>query len=150
LANSTAVGLINRSGARLRRVRPRAHVFHRSSIGLRCVAPSGRSVAAFGRRRRLPTCLLRHVRCWWFSRRCIDSRPAATPSHRVVASLHTVIAVTSRGRRWLLPRHLPRRGMSPSAHGLRRAAGFFLAHFEHRCRTSTGNLHGPPGRRRSR
>jgi hypothetical protein len=34
LANSTAVGLINRSGTRLRRVRPRARAFHRSSIGL--------------------------------------------------------------------------------------------------------------------
>jgi hypothetical protein len=31
--------------------------------------------------------------------------------------------------------------MSPSAHGLRRAAGFFLAYFEYRRRISTGNLH---------
>jgi hypothetical protein len=34
LANSAAVGLINRSGARLCRVRPRARAFHHSSIGL--------------------------------------------------------------------------------------------------------------------
>jgi hypothetical protein len=32
--------------------------------------------------------------------------------------------------------------MPPFAHGLRRAAWFFLAYFEHRRRISTGNLHG--------
>jgi hypothetical protein len=31
----------------------------------RCVAPLGRSVAAFGPRCRLPTCLLRRVHRWW-------------------------------------------------------------------------------------
>jgi hypothetical protein len=34
LANSATVGLINQSGARLRRVRPRVRAFHRSSIEL--------------------------------------------------------------------------------------------------------------------
>jgi hypothetical protein len=34
LANSVVVSLINRSGARLYRVRLRARAFHRSSIGL--------------------------------------------------------------------------------------------------------------------
>jgi hypothetical protein len=32
--------------------------------------------------------------------------------------------------------------MPPSTHGLRHAAGFFLAYFEYRRRISTGNLHG--------
>jgi hypothetical protein len=41
LANSAAVGLINRSGARLRQVRPRARAYHRSSIGLPLRRPFG-------------------------------------------------------------------------------------------------------------
>jgi hypothetical protein len=41
LANSAAVGLINRSGARLCRVRPRARAFHHSSIGLSLRRPFG-------------------------------------------------------------------------------------------------------------
>jgi hypothetical protein len=41
LANSAAVGLINRSGARLYRVRPRARAFHRSSIELSLCRPFG-------------------------------------------------------------------------------------------------------------
>jgi hypothetical protein len=32
--------------------------------------------------------------------------------------------------------------MPPSTHGLHRTTGFFLAYFEHCCRTSTINLHG--------
>jgi hypothetical protein len=32
--------------------------------------------------------------------------------------------------------------MPPSAHGLRHAAVFFLAYFEHRRRIFIGNLHG--------
>jgi hypothetical protein len=32
--------------------------------------------------------------------------------------------------------------MALSVHGLRHAAGFFLAYFENRRRISTGNLHG--------
>jgi hypothetical protein len=41
LANSATVGLINRSGARLRQVRPRARDYHRSSIGLPLRRPFG-------------------------------------------------------------------------------------------------------------
>jgi hypothetical protein len=41
LANSVAVGLMNRSGARLRQVRPRARAYHRSSIGLPLHRPFG-------------------------------------------------------------------------------------------------------------
>jgi hypothetical protein len=83
--------------------------------------------------------------------RALQPRRPIGPLRRCTrSSLHAVIAVTSRGRRWLPPRHLPRRGLLPSAHGIRRAAGFFLAYFEYRRRISTGNLHGPPGRRRSR
>jgi hypothetical protein len=59
-----------------------------------------------------------------------------------VASLHAVIIVTSPGRRWLPPRQLPRCRIPSSAHGLRHAAGFFLAYFEHRRRISIGYLHG--------
>jgi hypothetical protein len=115
---SAAVGLINRSSARVCQVRHEHAPTTARASGCRCVAPSGRSIAAFGPRCRLPTCLLRHVRCWWFSCCCTNSRPAAAPSHRAVASLHTVIVVTSRGHRWLPPCHLPRHGLSPSAHGL--------------------------------
>jgi hypothetical protein len=41
LANSAAVGLINRSGARLRQVRPQGRAYHRSSIGLPLRRPFG-------------------------------------------------------------------------------------------------------------
>jgi hypothetical protein len=41
LANSAAVGLINRSDARLRQVHPRARAYHRSSIGLPLRRPFG-------------------------------------------------------------------------------------------------------------
>jgi hypothetical protein len=41
LANSAAVGLINRSDACLRQVRPRARAYHRSSIGLPLRRPFG-------------------------------------------------------------------------------------------------------------
>jgi hypothetical protein len=41
LANSAAVGLINRSDARLRQVRPRARAYNRSSIGLPLRRPFG-------------------------------------------------------------------------------------------------------------
>jgi hypothetical protein len=41
LANSAAIGLINRSSARLRQVRPRARAYHRSSIGLPLRCPFG-------------------------------------------------------------------------------------------------------------
>jgi hypothetical protein len=41
LANSAAISLINRSGARLRQVRPRARAYHRSSIGLPLCRPFG-------------------------------------------------------------------------------------------------------------
>jgi hypothetical protein len=41
LANSTAVGLINRFDACLRQVRPRARAYHRSSIGLPLRRPFG-------------------------------------------------------------------------------------------------------------
>jgi hypothetical protein len=41
LANSATVGLINRSGACLRQVRPRARAYHRSSIGLPLRRPFG-------------------------------------------------------------------------------------------------------------
>jgi hypothetical protein len=86
--------------------------------GYRNVATSGCSAATFGPSRRLPTCLSRHVRCWW-SRRCTDSRPTATSPLRGVASLHAVIFVVPAHRRpRLLPRRLPRRGSPTSAHGL--------------------------------
>jgi hypothetical protein len=41
LVNSTAIGLINRSDACLRQVRPRARAYHRSSIGLPLHRPFG-------------------------------------------------------------------------------------------------------------
>jgi hypothetical protein len=41
LANSAAIGLINRSDARLCQVRPRACAYHRSSIGLPLRCPFG-------------------------------------------------------------------------------------------------------------
>jgi hypothetical protein len=41
LANSAAVGPINRSDARLRQVRPRARAYHRLSIGLPLRCPFG-------------------------------------------------------------------------------------------------------------
>jgi hypothetical protein len=53
--------------------------------GGRCVAPSGRSAAAYGPSHRLPMRLPRRIRSWW-SHRCIDSRPAATLPLRGVAS----------------------------------------------------------------
>jgi hypothetical protein len=40
-ANSASVGLINRSDARFRQVRPRARAYHRSSIGLPLRRPFG-------------------------------------------------------------------------------------------------------------
>jgi hypothetical protein len=107
-AYCAAVGLINRFCTRLCQVRPRACATTVRASGCRCVAPLGRSVATFGPRRRLPTCLLWHVRRRWFSHRCTDSRPAAALSHRNVASLHAIIAVTSHGRRRLPPHCRPR------------------------------------------
>jgi hypothetical protein len=83
------VGLINRSGARLRQACPPARAYHRPSIGLslrhpvgpqrRCLYPS-----------RLSTRIHMRVRRSW-SRRCTNSRPIATPPLLGVASLHAVI-----------------------------------------------------------
>jgi hypothetical protein len=56
----------------------RARAYRRPSIGLPLCCPFGRSVAAFRLRHRLPTRLPRRIRRWW-SRRCTDSCPAATP-----------------------------------------------------------------------
>jgi hypothetical protein len=55
------------------------------ALGCRCVAPSGRSAAAYGPSHRLPTRLPRRIRSCW-SRRCIDSCPAAMLPLRGVAS----------------------------------------------------------------
>jgi hypothetical protein len=127
-AYSAAIGLINRSSARLHQVRPRVRAYHCSS-GLPLRRPFGPHRRCLWPRRWLPRCLLSHVRHWWFSHRCTDSRPAAAPSHRAVASLHVVIAITSHGCRrpvvppWSLSHHrvLPRLigALPPHQHGYR-------------------------------
>jgi hypothetical protein len=78
--------------------------------GYRCVAPSGRSAAALGPSRRLPMHLPRHARLLC-SHCCIDSRLAATPPLRGVASLHAVIFAVPAHRRPRRSSHrLPWRG----------------------------------------
>jgi hypothetical protein len=127
-----AVGLINRSGARLRQARPRARVYHRPSIGLLLHRSFG------PQRRRLwskpPASNARRVRCWW-SCRCIYSRP--------VALLPAVIfAIPVHRHPRLQPRRLPRCRSPTSAHGLRQPVGFFLSYIKHHRCTFAGNLHG--------
>jgi hypothetical protein len=75
------------------------------------------------------------------SHHCIDLRPAA-PRPRAAASLHAVTFAIPRALTFQATTVLPhRRGSPPSAHGLRQAAGFFLAYSKYRRHTSTGNLH---------
>jgi hypothetical protein len=71
--------------AHRRQACPRARAYRRPSIGLLLRRPSGRSAAAYGPSRQLPMRLPRRIHSWW-SRRCIDSRPAAMLPLRGVAS----------------------------------------------------------------
>jgi hypothetical protein len=96
-AYCATIGLINRSGARLRQACPRARAYHRSSIGLPLRHPFRLQRHRLGPSR-LPTRIPRHVRRSW-SRRCTDPRPAATPPLLGVASLHAVIFIVPAHRR---------------------------------------------------
>jgi hypothetical protein len=123
-AYRAAVGLINRPRARLRQARPRARAYHRLSIGLPLRRPFG------SQRRRLWFPLLSNDApseartSLVASRRCTDSRPAATPAPQAVASPHAVTFAVPRASTSEATTAPPlRRGSPPFAHGLRHAAG---------------------------
>jgi hypothetical protein len=135
------VGLINRpSRIAIKHVPEHAPTADQAS-GCRCVAPSGRSAAAYGPSRRLQTCLPRRVSSWW-SCRYIGSPPAATLPLRGVASCarssspspHTDVLGYRCAASHGAGRHVRARSSS--------TAGFFLAYFVYRRRASSRNLHG--------
>jgi hypothetical protein len=130
-----SIGLINRSSARLCQSRPRVRAYRRSSIGLPLHRPFG------PQRRRLPTRLPRRV-CRWWPRRCTNSRPAATPLLRGVASC---ARSSSSSPRTDVP-DCRRTASHGAGHHVRARSsstvGFFLTYFLYRRRASSRNLHG--------
>jgi hypothetical protein len=135
------VGLINRPSRIAAKHVPEHAATADQASGCRCVAPSGRSATAYDPSCRLPTRLPRHVSSWW-SRRCIDSCPAAMLPLWGVASCarssssspRIDILGCCRAASHGAGRHVHARSSSTS--------GFFLAYFDYRRRASSRNLHG--------
>jgi hypothetical protein len=110
----------------------------------RSIAPMGHSAATLGPHLSASNAPSEMCTSLVIFCRCIDSCPAPMPPLRGVGLLHTVTFVVPANQH---PRIPPRRLLGvgcrlPSTHGLRHAAGFFLAYFDYHRRASTGYAYG--------